>query len=274
MLPLGLILMFGSAIECVGMVSKSPYGRIEWPALLGCGGVMLSACIPVLWPLLAGEDYPEDCLLGALGWPLAAGMIAIVTCFVWFMPSYEQNSNFLPRAILSGWVSVYFGSCFAFAVALRLVGDSAWGLFLLVGVIVITKIADSGAYFAGKTLGRTKLIPAVSPGKTVEGLVGGMISSTLAAWIYFEFGPKYFLPEGAVVDVSIIGLVALGVLLTISGVVGDLLESVFKREMGCKDSGKLLPGLGGLWDVTDSLLPSMVVAYLVVVAELITGPGQ
>ena len=101
-----------------------------------------------------------------------------------------------------------------------------------------------------------------------------MISSTLAAWIYFEFGPKYFLPEDAVVDVSIVGLVALGVLLTISGVVGDLLESVFKREMGCKDSGKMLPGLGGLWDVTDSLLPSMVVAYLVVVAELITGPGQ
>ena len=272
MLPVGLFLMFGSAVECVMMVSKSPYGKIEWPALLGCGGVMLSACIPVLWPL-SGESYPEDCMLGMLGWPLAAGMIAIATCFVWFMPSYEKNSNFLLRAILSGWVSVYFGSCFAFAIALRLTGESSWGLFLLVGVIVVTKMADSGAYFAGKALGRTKLIPAVSPGKTVEGLIGGMITATLAGWVYFNFGARYFLPDGDV-QASFLGLIVFGGALTIAGVVGDLLESVFKREMGCKDSGKLLPGLGGLWDVTDSLLPAMVIGYLVVVAELITGPGQ
>lgn len=273
MLPLGLYLYFGSAVECVGMMKNSPTGKITVPALLGCGGVMLASCIPVLWPLLQGEPYPDDCLLGRFGWPLAAMLISLFATVAWFMPSYEQNSNFFLRAMSAGWVSCYFGGCFAFAIGLRLVGETGWGLYLLVGVIVITKIADAGAYFTGRSIGRTKLCPNVSPGKTVEGLVGGTVFATLAGWIYFSLcGPWVF--DEKQISASFVGVAILGVLLTLAGIIGDLLESIVKRETGCKDSGKLLPGLGGLWDVTDSLLPAFVVAYLVVVAELIKGPGQ
>ncbi len=272
MLPLGGYLIYGSAIECVGMTRHSSIGSIAAPALIGCGGVMLAACVPVLWPL-SGSAYPNPCLLGQLGWPLAATVIAQVGCFVWYLPSYRADSGILVRATLAGWVSAYFGSCFAFAVALRLASDTNWGLYLLVGVIVVTKFADAGAYFSGRAFGRTKLCVQVSPGKTREGLVGGMLTATLAAWIYFGWcAPWAF--GAAQVSVGWLGVVTLGVLLTLAGVAGDLLESIFKREMGCKDSGRLLPGLGGLWDVTDSFLPASVVGYLVVVSGLIQGPGQ
>lgn len=272
MVPLGIYLIFGSACECVWMVGRSRYGSIAWPALLGCGGVFTASCVPVFWRL-SGEPYPDECLLGALGWPLAASAIALVGCFAWYLTSYQPGADFLIRAILSGWISVYFGICFAFAVALRLVGAPAWGLYLLVGIIVITKFSDAGAYFAGRACGRTKLCPNVSPGKTIEGLIGGMLTATVVSWIYFAVaGPWVF--AGEQIETSVIGLCILAIALTTAGVIGDLLESVFKREMGCKDSGRLLPGLGGLWDVTDSLLPSSVVGYLAVVAEIIQGPGQ
>lgn len=277
MVPLGAYLIYGSAFECTWMVKQSRFGAITAPALIGCGGVMAAASVPVYWQLLAHwqviDPYPENCLLGELGWPLAASAIALVGCFAWFMPKYEANSGFLFRAILAGWISVYFGVCFAFAIAIRLTGTPAWGLYLLVGMIVVTKFSDTGAYFTGRAIGKTKLCPNVSPGKTIEGLIGGAVTATFAGWIYFGVcAPRVFSTDA--IDVSLQGLVVLGTSLTIAGVFGDLLESIFKREMGCKDSGKLLPGLGGLWDVTDSLLPASVVGYLVVVAELIKGPGQ
>lgn len=268
MVLFGAGLVLGSAHECAKMAHHNQMQRVYWPAILGTLGVLIAACVPVYWPL-SGQSYPTDCMLGGLGWPLAAAALALLGCFVWQMPRYEPNSGQLIHAILAGWIAVYFGVCFSFAIALRLADPPAWGLCLVVGVIVVTKFADAGAYFAGRSLGRTKLCPSVSPGKTVEGLIGGMIVSSIAAWIYFGIAAPAAFPDQTI-TAGPVGIIALGVLLTIAGVLGDLLESVFKREMGCKDSSGLLPGLGGLWDVTDSLLPAFVVAYLIVVAELIS----
>ena len=204
---------------------------------------------------------------------MAAAVFALVGCFAWQLRDYQTGNRCFERAILAGWVSVYFGLCFAFWIAIRLVGESGWGLFLMVGIIMITKFSDAGAYFAGRFFGRTKLCPAVSPGKTFEGLIGGMLVATLVSWLYFSvFAPIAFSSDA--VEIHWLGIVGLGVLLTLAGLFGDLLQSIFKREVHAKDSGRLLPGLGGLWDVTDSLLPAGVVAYLIVVADLIRGPGQ
>ncbi|MFK7737338.1 MAG: phosphatidate cytidylyltransferase [Pirellulaceae bacterium] len=291
MLCLGVFLIFGSAVECVQMMqpaSKTPSEHrdttadepeqqdhritgIRAPALLGVAGIMVASAIPMFWPALQKEDYPSDCLLGELGWPLAAILIAQFMCLVWYFPSYQHNSRVFSRAIAASWVSTYFGGGFAFAIALRRTGEPLWGLYLLVGIILITKFADSGAYFTGRAVGRTKLCPHISPGKTVEGLIGGAVTATLAGWIYFSVVGIQFFPS---LSVSLFGVVVLGVLLTLAGIVGDLVESIFKREMGVKDSGHWLPGLGGLWDVTDSLLPGFLAGYLVVMAELIKGPGQ
>lgn len=270
--PLVAYFFFGSAIECVAMCRHIAGGSIAAPALIGCAGVMVAASIPVYWPL-SGQAYPEICALGELGCPLAATAIALVGSFVWFFRCYQPYQGVLLRAILSGWVAAYFGISFAFAVAIRQYGTPQWGLFLLVGMIVVTKSADTGAYFAGKALGKRKLIPTVSPGKTIEGLIGGTVVAIVAAWIYFGYcGPLAFGKEH--LTVGWLGIVAVGVCLTLAGVFGDLVESVFKREAGIKDSGKLLPGLGGLWDVMDSLQPAACASYLLVAAGFIQGPVQ
>jgi phosphatidate cytidylyltransferase len=250
----------------------TPFGPIDRSALIGCGGIMLAALVPLYWPLF-GSPYPADCLLGELGWPMTAAVFALVGCFAWRLRVYQTGNNDFVRAVLAGWIAVYFGLCFAFWIATRMVGTSGWGLYLMVGIITITKFSDAGAYFAGRFLGKRKLCPNVSPGKTVEGLIGGMVVATLVSWLYFKVIAPISFGVGQV-SVSWLGVLALGILLTLSGLLGDLLQSIFKREAHAKDSGRLMPGLGGLWDVTDSLLPAPAVAYMIIVAGWIQGPGQ
>ncbi|MBV9923705.1 MAG: phosphatidate cytidylyltransferase [Acidobacteria bacterium] len=105
--------------------------------------------------------------------------------------------------------------------------------------------SDTGAYFAGRALGRHKLAPKVSPGKTWEGAVGGMVASLLAA----ALSHYWFFPE-----VSLPVLLGLAALMNVLGVVGDLTESALKRGANAKDAAQILPGHGGLFDRLDSLL--------------------
>lgn len=119
------------------------------------------------------------------------------------------------------------------------------GLAWLLSIIVITWLSDTGAYLVGRSLGRHPLIPSVSPKKTVEGLIGGLacaaITGVLAFWV---FG----------LGVSLWFGLAAGLVLAAIGVIGDLAESLLKRQAGVKDSGTLIPGHGGLLDRLDALL--------------------
>jgi phosphatidate cytidylyltransferase len=111
--------------------------------------------------------------------------------------------------------------------------------------IAVTFGNDSGAYFTGRAFGRHKLAPAISPGKTVEGALGGLVASLVVTLI----ARSLFLPELSLRDCVMIGVPA-----AIVGPVGDLVESLLKRAAGAKDSGRLLPGHGGILDRIDALL--------------------
>jgi phosphatidate cytidylyltransferase len=119
------------------------------------------------------------------------------------------------------------------------------GAKILLGMCVLVWLADTGAYATGRALGKHKLAPRVSPGKTIEGVIGGMIAAMLAAlaWPWVTALP----------GVSQGYFVLIAALTVVASVYGDLLESVFKRIRGVKDSGKLLPGHGGILDRIDSM---------------------
>ena len=130
------------------------------------------------------------------------------------------------------------------------------GRYYLLYFVLITKFSDTGAYAVGSLIGRHKMIPRVSPGKTWEGFGGAIFASTLASVLFVHYlGNK--MP-----GMNLVHAVILGVVLSVSAVVGDLIESIFKREAGIKDSGHFLPGIGGILDLLDSLLFNAPIMYL------------
>jgi phosphatidate cytidylyltransferase len=141
-------------------------------------------------------------------------------------------------------------------------------MLALVSLIAIVKMSDTGQYAIGRVLGRHKLAPLVSPGKTWEGVMGGALFAIVGAFLVFGWAAPYimgtpnksadfFADTGRVVRVAIYAL-----LVAAAGILGDLAESLLKREAGIKDSSTWMPGFGGLLDLLDSLLVAAPVAYL------------
>ncbi|HEX4681135.1 MAG TPA: phosphatidate cytidylyltransferase [Gemmatimonadaceae bacterium] len=154
---------------------------------------------------------------------------------------------------------------YAFAPATMHLGSRAFdvpsgGLLLLLPLLV-TWASDIGAYAFGRTFGRHKLIPSVSPGKTVEGALGGLMASVIVAWLYSRFLLR---PDAHLgFRWEPVGVIAFGALVSVAAQVGDLAESLIKREGGVKDSSRIIPGHGGVLDRVDSLLFVLPIAFVV-----------
>ena len=163
----------------------------------------------------------------------------------------------LVRGWGAGWQTSGFFYALVPAIALLWVRErDAHGLMLLLWVFIVTWSTDIGAYFAGRTLGRRKLAPSISPNKTVEGLYGGIAAAGLlgGAWALLTG-----LGQPLLLLAPLFGLAAQG---------GDLFQSWMKRRAGVKDSGGLLPGHGGVFDRLDGLVPVALLAALAQVAGL------
>lgn len=123
---------------------------------------------------------------------------------------------------------------------------------IMIGLFVIIWASDAGAYIFGRMLGKHKLIPKISPNKTWEGAIGGTLFAILISTAFFSFF-DYF---------SILNIVAMTLVTVIAGTFGDLTESMIKRFFDVKDSGKIMPGHGGLFDRFDSLLFAAPIYYI------------
>lgn len=130
------------------------------------------------------------------------------------------------------------------------------GHYYVLYFILVTKFSDCGAYLVGSLIGKHKMIPRISPGKTWEGFGGAIVVSTIASVVFLKLAGAHL--YGMTRQHAII----LGVILSSAAVVGDLIESLFKREAGLKDSGQLFPGIGGILDLLDSLLFNAPLMYL------------
>lgn len=135
--------------------------------------------------------------------------------------------------------------------------EGAWhGTALVFAPVLLTWTSDTFAYFVGRRWGRNKLIPRVSPGKTVEGAIGAVVGSLLVAIAYAQVLGQFSTYRPTILQAALLGLV-----ISVVAQVGDLAESLLKRDAGVKDSGALLPGHGGALDRFDSLLFTLPVAY-------------
>jgi len=143
------------------------------------------------------------------------------------------------------------------------------GTALVMFPIGVTWGTDIGAYAFGRMFGKRKLMPSVSPGKTVAGAIGGVIAAIASCWFYVTV----FLKPFGHLALTPIGMILFAIAISIAGQTGDLAESLLKRDAGVKDSSSLLPGHGGILDRFDSLLFALPVAYLIVGYFLLPAPG-
>ncbi len=157
---------------------------------------------------------------------------------------------------------LWCGFLAAYVVRMRVWGGSAW---LVLYFLLVCKSCDIGAYFTGLATGRHKLIPWLSPNKTWEGLAGGVAAAVLvatgAAYLVYSLGPARF--EGWMPRAG--GAAWFGLAMALVGQAGDLVESLFKRDAGAKDSGAVVPAFGGVLDIVDSPLLAAPVAWWLLV---------
>lgn len=231
-----------------------------------------------------------------LAWPgyavvFAAASLALMTREAWAVPALVAIVVLLPVGMIfrlpinadsfASWIATlgigaYVGFPVFAAVALRReIGDldvgwaSDLGAFFTLGddshalgmawtmiAILATWLADTFALFVGRSLGRTPLIPHISPKKTLEGAAGGILGAVLAVVLLTLLL--------GIPDVSMPLAVVIGVVLALVGIAGDLMESFIKRSAGVKDSGTLIPGHGGIFDRVDAMLPTLLVTWVIV----------
>ena len=214
-------------------------GAWEWGALGALRGNPARAAyaagvallLLVAWRWSADPRHMLLLLGAACGWWLFALL------WLTWMPARHR-----PILVLACGLPVLVPAFVALARLQLAAGSGAHGPQVVLWLVLLVIAADIGAYFAGRGFGRRKLAPRVSPGKTLEGALGGLAAVALVAWA----GAAHFgLPQPAAV--------AFGIVVGVFSIIGDLTESMFKRAAGLKDSGTLLPGHGGLLDRIDSV---------------------
>ena len=278
--PVFVVVAVLAAEEVLSLLAAKGHAPIAWPIYLGTVALALAACAPIWMELASGsrgekagaESRGSGAALAAeFGAPLVALGMAMTLVFFVEIRRYRQPGQAIVHIALSTLTLVYVGVLSGFIAALRLYAGNRWGMAAVVSLLLIVKFADTGAYACGRLWGRHKLTPRLSPGKTVEGAIGGVVTACAASFVFFHYlapaivGPHYIRPAWW-------GWLVYGLVLAISGMVGDLGESLLKREMGRKDSSTWLPGLGGVLDVIDSILVAAPFAYLCWLAGIV-GPG-
>jgi len=264
LIPLVLLALFGlgtrgwglvalaivviAAGEWAGLASfRPPFAILFVAAVLLIGATLLFAGV---------ADFTDE-----KGWPdaLLVSVCGTTTLFWLFIA---------PMWLYSGWrvtsapVLALLGWLLLLATWVAVVQVRARGPGLLLALMAIVWIADTAAYFAGRRFGRHKLAPSISPGKTWEGVAGAMIAVAAYALVLLALAESGGLVH-SVTPAAAAAWIVLALLLASLSIVGDLFESHLKRQRGVKDSGRLLPGHGGVLDRIDALIAAMPGAALV-----------
>jgi phosphatidate cytidylyltransferase len=222
-------------------------------ALAGFGVI---AVVTANWYAVAQRDVLGSLPVVESPWvPVLLAFVGVVLVgFLVEMYRYREPGSAVPRLGLLVLAVAYLGLLGSFLAQLRWLRDPAASSLMLTLVIFVPKGGDVGAFFTGTFLGRHKMTPVLSPKKTWEGFAGGLLMSVAVA-VGFSFA-------GDVFRHGVLEAAAFGVVVGIAGVLGDLAESLIKRDCQTKDAAQNIPGFGGLLDVIDSILFAAPVAYV------------
>jgi len=291
LLPLAVGLSLLATGEFLTLARQAGAGCAAWPVYAGNMAILLAAWLPVC-PVLDMQGRASGVGVVGAGLWAAERWVLLALAGAFLLAMLEEIRRFTGPGGITGRLGVaslgllYGGVLFSFLVLLRMVH----GIGALASVIIVVKMADTGAYFVGHLLGRHKLAPRLSPGKTIEGTIGGLLWGWAAAWAVFAWltptlkgstppaNPNgFFLSSGWMEGCRLLGDApaplssqgcpwwawsAYGLVLSVVGLGGDLAESLLKRDAVRKDSSQWLPGFGGVLDLLDSLLWTAPVAYL------------
>jgi len=265
LLPLALMLSWLCTEELLSMLNKRGRYPLPWVAYTGVLLTVLLSGLPIAWPGVVDLSS-----IGALGWVTIGLVSGLIFALTGELSRYGGPWHSTLNIGLSMLVITYVGGLMAFIVQLRLLGgeDARVGMLALVSLIATVKMSDTGQYIVGRLIGRNKLAPVVSPGKTWEGAIGGLLFAIGTAWFLFGWETRQMVDVPSSVlplNQTAIGgvrIVLFAVAVAAAGLVGDLAESMLKRDAEVKDSSTWLPGFGGVLDLLDSLLGAAPVAYL------------
>ena len=245
-LPLALFMLAVATVTVIGYWEWTQFVESKTRLLALIPSLVISAISLAVIPFdarslsLMADAHIAVLSVGSMWWIVSSALVLSFPRSARFW----QSSNLLRHVFGVLTLLPFFWSI----LLLRAEGiyeDSYHGAKLVLFVCFIVWAADSGAYFCGKSLGRRKMAPQVSPNKTIEGLIGGVVTAILvgwgtAVWFNIEF-------------TSTFSMVTITLITVVISVLGDLVESMFKRVSGIKDSGNILPGHGGVLDRVDSL---------------------
>jgi phosphatidate cytidylyltransferase len=249
LLMLALLLAAVGSVELHQLVGAA-YGLPLWLSSGSVLMVLLANWPAHLWPSRFGND-PWPFVLAAFTAVMLLGFLVEMAAF---RPPSQNTEVSLPGSAVVAhlallvWITVYLGLLPSFLLQLRWFSGTA----LALGIFV-PKCCDIGAYFTGRLLGRHPMAPVLSPKKTWEGLLGGLLLSAAAA---VAINRSLSVVPGGDPGAATFGLVVGG-----AGVLGDLAESMVKRDCQRKDASQMVPGFGGVLDVTDSILFAAPIAY-------------
>lgn len=266
LLPVALVVAAAAGAELAAILGRR--GLAPRPGLLvaGCVAVPLAAALgsPAFRGVAAGGSPLET-----VGWMAAASVAVTIVAFVAELRAYAPGGGAIERLAGTALGLVMVALPLGFLVALRLLGiptyDGGWhapGLAPLVALIAAVKTGDVLAYLVGSTVGRRRMAPSLSPGKTWAGAAGSIFGAMAASWVVLLPLRGLLDPADAGTTEPWGGWLLHGLLVGVAGILGDLAESLVKREAGVKDSGSSLGAMGGALDLVDSLLFAAPAAWM------------
>ena len=245
-----MLLNIVGLLEFYGMVEESSLPRFKWLGL--AGGVTLVGTQFVYLSGLAKAQLGEPTMGGAAELELGVFAVLLLALLVRRVfahpapPLFSMVGHTMLGVLYVSWLLGFLLKIYFIATPTGAGFDPGYCLLFF---ILATKCSDIGAFLLGSMIGRHKMIPKVSPAKTWEGLVGALLLSTTAAMLM-----AHYWGAAKLGGMTPLHAAALGPLLGVGAVLGDLVESVLKRDSGVKDSGSFFPGIGGILDLLDSLL--------------------